>query len=151
MSFGWSAGDLATAVTLIYNLIQALDSCDGAASDYREAVSFRFETYSRPLQAFTSWNAFPSYAKEIEEQANQIRVPVETFLEAVVKVEPSLGQSAAPGHHRHVFRKLQWQVMVSKKVVVLRKNIESHMRIIDTLLQRLTLSVTSLRTTRLLG
>jgi hypothetical protein len=40
MSFGWSAGDIAAAITLLYNLDEALDSCDGAAGDYREAVGF---------------------------------------------------------------------------------------------------------------
>jgi hypothetical protein len=41
MSFGGSAGDITTAVKLIYTLIQALDSCDGAASDCREDVGFK--------------------------------------------------------------------------------------------------------------
>lgn len=40
MSFGWSAGDIAAAVTLVCKLIQAVDSVDGAAGNYREAVSF---------------------------------------------------------------------------------------------------------------
>ncbi|KAH7020281.1 hypothetical protein EDB80DRAFT_702743 [Ilyonectria destructans] len=40
MSFGWSAGDIDAAASLVYRLIQAPDSCDGAAGDYREALSF---------------------------------------------------------------------------------------------------------------
>jgi hypothetical protein len=70
MSFGWSAGDIATAVKLIYNVIQALDSCDGAASDYREAVSFLRDLKRTldPLETFAAWKADPSYRKDIEEQ-----------------------------------------------------------------------------------
>jgi hypothetical protein len=141
MSFGWSAGDIATAVKLIYNVIQALDSCDGAASDYREAVSFLRDLKRTldPLETFAAWKADPSYRKDIEEQVAHIKEPVESFLEAVVKFEPSLGQRAVAGHHRHVFRKLQWHILVSKKALSLRRSIESHMRVIDTLLQRLTL------------
>jgi hypothetical protein len=141
MSFGWSSGDIATALKLIYHLIEALDSCDGAASDYREAVGFLRDLKRTldPLQAFAAWNAYPVYAKEIEGQVKQIREPVESFLEAVVKFEPALGEESAAGRHRYVFRKLQWHFLVSKKVLVLRKKIESHMRVIDTLLQRLTL------------
>jgi hypothetical protein len=94
MSFGWSAGDIATAVKLIYDLIQALDSRDVAASDYREAVGFVRDLNRTlyPLQTFAAWRAYPSYAKDIEEQAAQIREPVESFLKAVAKFGLSLGQ-----------------------------------------------------------
>ena len=63
---------------------------------------------------------------------------MENFLAAVVKFEPSLG-NANDGHHRHVLRKLQSHIFVSKKILALRKKIESHMRVINTLMQRLTL------------
>ena len=143
MSFGWSVGDIAAAISLAYRIIEALDSWDGAAGDYREAVSFlrALKRTLEPLQTYTAWTAYPSYGADIEEQVKQIREPVQKFLEAVVKYEPSLGAQAKKGHHRHVFRKLQWHVFVSKKVLALKKSIESHMRVIDTLLQRLTLWV----------
>jgi hypothetical protein len=92
-----------------------------------------------PLETFAAWKADPSYRKDIEEQVAHIKEPVESFLKAVVKFEPSLGQRAVAGHHRNVFRKLQWHILVSKKALALRRSIESHMRVIDTLLQRLTL------------
>ena len=40
MSFGWSAGDIATALTLLYSIIEALDDVNGAADNYREAMGF---------------------------------------------------------------------------------------------------------------
>lgn len=99
MSFGWSVGDIAATISLAYNIIEALDSCDGAAGDYREAVSFlrALKRTLEPLQAFTAWTAYPSYGVDIEEQVKQIREPVQTFLEAVVKYEPSLGAKAKEG------------------------------------------------------
>ncbi|KAI0440391.1 hypothetical protein F4803DRAFT_527512 [Xylaria telfairii] len=143
MSFGWSAGDIATGITVIYNLIQALDSCDGAASDYRETVSFLHDLKRtlEPLQTFTACNAYPAYGRDIGKQVGQIKGPVEQFLSTVQKYEPSLGASARDGHHRHVVRKLQWYMFMSKKALGLKKKIESHMRIIDTLMQRLTLDL----------
>ncbi|KAF4635285.1 hypothetical protein G7Y89_g2801 [Cudoniella acicularis] len=81
------AGDIAAAITLAYNLIQALDSCDGAASDYRDAVSF-LQDLNRtlePLQTFTTINANPTYGRDITEQVTHIKEPVERFLEAVLK------------------------------------------------------------------
>ena len=141
MSFGWSVGDIAAAVSLVYNLIEALDTCDGAAGDYRKAVAFLHDLKQtlEPLHAFTAWNTYPNYGKQIEEQAAQIKEPIESFLKDVLKFEPSLGAKAKEGHHRHVLRKLQWHLVISKKVLALRKKIDAHMRVIDTLLQRLTL------------
>lgn len=141
MSFGWSAGDIAQAAKLIYNLIQALGSVDGAASNYREAVSFlhSLKRTLDPLQSFTAWRAYPMYGREIDEQVRHIKGPIEAFLAAAVKFEPSLGRRAKNDHHRHVLRKLQWHIVMSKKVLGLKSIIESHLGIIDTLLQRLTL------------
>jgi hypothetical protein len=141
MSFGWSASDIAAAIALIYNLIQALDSCDGAAGEYREAVSFLRDLKRTldPFQTFTAWSAYPDYGREVAEQVAHIRKPVENFLQAVLKYEPSLGAKASAGRHRHMLRKVQWHVFMTKKVLALRKKIESHMRVIDTLLQRLAL------------
>jgi hypothetical protein len=141
MSFGWSVGDIAAAVSLVHNLIQALDTCDGAAGDYRKAVAFLRDLKQtlEPLHAFTAWNTYPTYGKQIEEQAAQIKEPIESFLKDVLKFEPSLGAKAKEGHRRHVLRKWQWHVVMSKKVLALREKIDAHMRVIDTLLQRLTL------------
>jgi hypothetical protein len=141
MSFGWSVGDIAAAITIVYNLIQALDSVDGAASDYREAVSFLRDLTRalEPLQTFKAWNAYPAYERDIREQMGHIKEPVERFLSAVSKYEPSLGAKATEGHHRHILGKLQWYISVSRKALALRRKIESHMRVIETLMQRLTL------------
>jgi len=67
MSFGWSAGDIAAAITVAYNLIQALDDADGAASNYREAMSFLgdLKRTLEPLHVFTAWSAYPAYGREI--------------------------------------------------------------------------------------
>jgi uncharacterized Zn finger protein len=70
MSFGWSAGDIAAAITLFLNLVEALDSRHGAAGDYREAVAFLrdLKRTLEPLQTFTAWNAYPAYGNDIREQ-----------------------------------------------------------------------------------
>lgn len=143
MSFGWSAGDIAAAITLAYNLVQALDSADGAAGDYREAVTFLRSLLRtlEPLQSFAASNANPSYGTEIKEQVDCIKEPVESFLSAVLKYEPGLGAKSKQGHHGNILRKLQWYLFMSKQVLSLRKRIESHIRIIDTLMQRLTMLV----------
>jgi hypothetical protein len=143
MSFGWSAGDIATALTLAYNIYEALDSYHGASRAYREAVSFLKEVTRtlEPLKTFTALKAYPTYGKEIREQVDFIKGPVDQFLQSVRKYERSLGLKASEGRHRHIWRKVQWHVSMSDKVLSLRDTIGSHMRILDSLMHRLTLWV----------
>jgi hypothetical protein len=143
MSFGWSAGDIVSAITVVYNLIQALDDASGAANDYREAVLF-LKTLLRtiePLQQLALWNAYPDYGREIKEQVDHIQEPLKFFCAKVLKYESSLGATAKAGSYRHVPRKIQWYLFMSQKVLKLKGKIESHMRLIDTLMQRLYLYV----------
>jgi hypothetical protein len=141
MSFGWSAGDIAAALTLLFNLVKALDSADGAANNYRESISF-LRDLTRTidgLHTLTALKAYPTYGDEITQQVVLIKEPVEKFVTVVRKYEPSLGENAAHGHHRHIWRKLQWHLAKENKVLALKGKIDRHMRIVDTLIHRLTL------------
>jgi hypothetical protein len=141
MSFGWSVGDIAAAIKLIHRVYETLDSCHGAAREYREAVSFLRELTQtlEPLKNFAAWGAYPTYGKEIQERVSFIKGPIEKLLQKTVKLEPGLGIGARSGHYQHVLLKLDWHFRVSKEVLGLRNEIESHMRILDILLQRLAL------------
>jgi hypothetical protein len=141
MSIEWSAGDIATAIKIAYELIEMQDSCDGAVGNYRKAVgSLRDLTRTlNPLRIFTAREAFSTYDQHIQEQMKNIRESIEKFLKDVLKYEPSLGIKAAEDHHPHVLRKLQWHMFMPKNALGLRSQMESHMRITDTLVHRLTL------------
>ncbi|KAH7136742.1 hypothetical protein B0J13DRAFT_80496 [Dactylonectria estremocensis] len=143
MSFGWSAGDIAAAITLVYNVAKALDDCDGASEDYREAMAFLqgLNRSLEPLQAFTAWKAYPEYGEQISKQVEYIRDSINKFRDEVLKLEPSLGEKSRKGYYRHIPQKLKWHVLKSGKILRLKKKIASHMRVIDTLMQRLTLDV----------
>lgn len=153
MSFGWSAGDIATAVTLLYNIIEALDDVDGAAENYREAMGFLrdLKRTLEPLQTLTAWNAYPTYANEIAKQVQYIRGPVDEFLNTAVEYELSLGAKAKKGLYRHVGKKLQWYLLKENKVSALKNKIGDHMRILDTLICRLILDVVLLTQEKLPG
>lgn len=143
MSFGWSASDLATVIAVTYNLIQALDGTHGAAKDYREAVTFLgdLKRVLEPLQALAASSAYPAYGRAISQQISHIKQPVEDFLEEALKYEPSLGDNTKKCSQRRLpstLRKIQWHIVMAKKVLNLRGKIESNMRILDTLMQRLT-------------
>lgn len=129
---------------MTYNLIQALNDAHGSAKDYREAVVFLegLRRVLEPLQTFTDWSAYPVYGREIGQQVDLIKQPISEFLEALLKYESSLGINAQRCWQRRlptVTRKLQWHIFMTKKVLSLKAKIESHMRILDSLMHQLTL------------
>ncbi len=131
---------------MTYNLIQALDNANGAAKDYREPVAFLDELRRvlEPLQTFSDWGAYPAYGRDIGQHVNLIKLPIEEHLDTVLKYEPSMGEDARRSWQRRLpttLRKLQWHIFMTKKMLSFRGNIESHMRILDSLMQRLTLQV----------
>ncbi|KAH6691095.1 hypothetical protein BKA61DRAFT_533029, partial [Leptodontidium sp. MPI-SDFR-AT-0119] len=139
MSFGWSAGDIAQAIVALHGLINALSSANGAAHDYREAVSFlqNITNTLKPLQRYEALKTSTEIESAICEQVKAIKDPVNDFLLAAAKFEQSLGLAATKGRFRNVPRKLQWYYSTSKEVKALQGKIERHMRILDTLFQQM--------------
>ncbi|KAF9881561.1 hypothetical protein CkaCkLH20_00707 [Colletotrichum karsti] len=144
MSFGWSAGDIAAAVKLLYNVYEALDSCNGAAQEYREAVAFLRSLIQtlKPITFVTDWSAYPAYKTDIDREINYIKVPINDFLQAIQKYEPSLGKHpATTNRFKHAVPKLNWYMKWSRKVITMKSLVQSHMMILDNLMKQLTLDV----------
>jgi hypothetical protein len=141
MSFGWSAEDIASAITLLVEVVETLDSARGAANDYREGILFlnRLIHTLEPLKTLTGIDTSPTFRDEICREVDAIKTPVEEFLAIVSKYELGLGPTAQKGHYRHMGRKLQWHFIEAKKLEKLERNIGNHMRALDTLLQSLTM------------
>ncbi|TVY34526.1 hypothetical protein LOCC1_G007809 [Lachnellula occidentalis] len=143
MSFGWSAGDIAQAITIVVKTAKALDQASGAPANYREDVAFLggLMRTLEPLHAYTTLGARPSYQNEIKQHVSNIKHPIESFLSTIAKYEPSLGANALPGYHRNICTKLKWRFVISKSVIDLRQEIQDHMLLLDCVLQRLTVDL----------
>lgn len=142
MSFGWSAGDILAAIHFILEVAQALDAAGGAAKEFRDASTFLRDVKSAltPLQTLTALGTRPEYKADIELQVKAIKGPIEKFIVDTRGLQNSLGV-VKEGHFRHLQNipsKLKWHFDVSKKVLTLKKEVEQHLQIISTLMQRLT-------------
>jgi hypothetical protein len=133
MAFGWSAGDILSAINFIIEIANALDEVDGTAKQFREASVFLrdLNTTLKPLQTFTVLDTKPTYEKEIENQVEAIRTPIETFIndDDVKAMQKSLGVVKA-GHFRtfrDVKSKLKWRFSTSEKALNLQKVVEMHL------------------------
>lgn len=149
MAFGWSAGDILAALKFIIDVAQALDDVNGAPQGFRKASSFlrSLDKTLAPLQN-AALDANPEYKADIESEVEAIRTPIEAFMKDVEGMAKQFGdgsQSTAQqgtrrfGFLRNVGSKLEWHYSTSKKAIALQKEIEGRLKIIDMLMQRLTL------------
>lgn len=147
MAFGWSAGDILSAINLIIKIANALDEVSGSSKEFREASSFLRDLNSAltPLQTFTALDTRPAYKTEIQQQVEAIRRPIETFIndKDVKELQKDLGvvNESRFKHVQNVKSKLKWHFLVSDKALALQKDVERHLKVIDTLMQRLTVYV----------
>ncbi|THV50000.1 hypothetical protein BGAL_0169g00110 [Botrytis galanthina] len=141
MSFGWSAGDIAQAISLIVKVVKALDDGSGAPDEYRKMAVFleNINLTLKNLHVFTTLGVYPSYGDEIRRQIEIIRPPLERFIKIMKNFEPHLGSNATPGWWKNIPRKMLWTFKRSHHQ--LKKEIREHQCTLDDLLNRFTLEV----------
>lgn len=128
-AFGWSAGDLVHAVTIIYKIGKALKDSGGASDDYQEAIGFLhgLALTLNTLRTFDDDLACPKDAEIPRAQVDCVRQPVEKFLTKIdSKFESKLGTRAEKGFRgvmRGGHRRVEWALFVSKEAEALGRKI----------------------------
>lgn len=144
MSFGWSAGDIVSAVKLLYQIGTALRDSHGASSDFQDTISF-LETLTRTLEHLNTLNTLsvnPTIATNLREQCDHIRRPLQSFLEYVrPRFERALGEGSKRNKISAAPRKIQWAKMTSKKVKELQGRIATPMAAVGLLQGQLSVYV----------
>ncbi|TGO59619.1 hypothetical protein BOTNAR_0159g00180 [Botryotinia narcissicola] len=141
MSFGWSAGDIAQAISLIVKVIKALDDASGAPDEYRKMAVFleNVNLTLKNLHVFATLGVYPSYGDEIRRQIENVRPPLARFIKIMKNYEPHLGSNATPGWWKNIPRKMLWTFKHSHHK--LKKEIKDHLFTLDNLLNRFTLEI----------
>jgi hypothetical protein len=142
MAFGWSAGDILTAINFILDVASALDDISGSGHSYRTTTSFLEDLSEHalaPLLTCPALDAYPEYKASINKQVLAIKDPVTKFVNKVKGLEKDLG---VPHKGRARFfkgwkGKLKWHFFTEKEAETLKEEIEPHIRIIDQLMARL--------------
>lgn len=138
MSFGWSAGDIASAIKLLIIVGKAVKEAFGNSSKHSATVDF-FESLKRTLQTLqafgnASLNIGVEWLEDLREQCRLLRVPVVAFLEESRRFEPAL---ETLNSHRKLMsapRRMQWALVMPGKVKKLREEVTQPMLSINLLL-----------------
>ena len=136
MSFGWSAGDIAFALSVLYKVGSALKEAGGASSSYQDASGFlqSLQQTLEHLQIFSSTTLEASNAVELRNQVAQLRGAVTVFIEDIQKYEPALAASSARGKLLSAPRKVQWALQMPGKLKKLQDQITAPLMMLSLLL-----------------
>ena len=144
MSFGWSAGDIVAALSLVNKIRIALKDSGGASSTYQEESAF-LQTLSATLShlnvAKTRCLA-REQAENLRQLCEQIDKPLRSFLDQTQKVyESRLGSKSSDHNLLSVPYKVRWALSTSKDVKTLRDKIAGPLTSILVILNQQIMSV----------
>jgi hypothetical protein len=136
MSFGWSAGDIAFALQILYRVGSAFKEAGGASSAYAETTIFldSLQKTLEHLRIFASTTFDADKIDELRNQVSQLRGPVTRFVDDVKKFEPALAATSKGGKFLSVTRKVQWALQMPKKLKKLQSEVTVPMMTLSLLL-----------------
>jgi hypothetical protein len=148
MSFGWSAGDIISAINILLEITQALNSATGSPADHKRASSF-ITPITHSLQTLHS------YAVEEEEGLSSLSSEenkVSAFRSTVEALEPLVKEFTdkileysglnEDGKRKRdwvkkQFDKLKWHFVEKEDLLKLRGVIEAHFAVLGALYSKL--------------
>jgi hypothetical protein len=128
-AFGWSAGDIAQAINIVYKVGAALRDTGGASSDYQETIQFLegLAATLEKLQKFDEGVWSPEDFATIKSQVDLVRTPISDFTRNIrQKYEHSLGSKSATGLKGAFLggpKKARWALFATKEAKALREKV----------------------------
>jgi hypothetical protein len=142
MAFGWSAGDILSAINFILDVASALSDTSGSGTSFRSTTTFLDDLCTSalsPLLTCPALDAYPEQKAAITKQVLAIKTPVKEFIDSVKSLEKDLGvpHRGRLKHFRGWRGKLRWHFFCKERAEKLRGEVGENLRVVDTLMQRL--------------
>ena len=139
--FGFSVGDFINGISLIKELINALEDSAGSSSEYRELIK---ELYSleRALVEVKHLNLNESQLHQkaaLCQAANQCQETIDDFLQTIQKYQPALSNGTLKFSLKGSLRKIQWALCKKDDVENFRAKVTGHTAAVSILLLTLQL------------
>ncbi|KAF8846426.1 hypothetical protein BDZ45DRAFT_609009 [Acephala macrosclerotiorum] len=145
MSFGWSAGDIVAAVTLVGNIISCVQTVGGSREHFQElAVELHGleQALTDVAELTKSLPAIPE-AAALDYVSCSCRDTLERFYKRIKPFENSLGATSSRGKLKAAPRMVRWELLVKKDIPELRTYLVAHVGYINMRLNAATLRTTS--------
>ena len=154
MSFGWSAGDIITALEWLYKIGSALQEAGGTKTEFQETTLVLTGLEStlefvrkqqespllpRPSNSHLSPSQISAYDAILTTQVDFIKTAVTKFLDEIEKYDKHLGTSSKRGFFYSPHIKVKWAVCVADQVTSLHTRVAAPLRVIALLQQQFTM------------
>lgn len=148
-AFGWSVGDLVSALSVVLKVHEALKDAGGAADSYQESVSF-LESLSLTLSMLVSFyeaNLCKDDRAGVKSQIELIKSPIDAFTKRVKdKFESGLGIRPETGFRAKLkghSRKVQWALWTDTECRKLSSKISAPLAAVQMSISLHTITVVS--------
>ena len=145
--FGFSFGDMVSGISLVKDLIKALQDSGGAATDYRNLMS---ELYGleRALIAVKDLSLLENADEyqAVRQAVGQCQICVDRFLQKVIKYQPL---SAGTTTLRDAVKKVTWALCRQEDLLKFRRSLEMQKSSMSLLLNALQISRSAYQDTRM--
>ena len=134
--FGFSAGDFATAISLIVRISKALKDSGTAAAECSDVLQDlqNLQDLLGVLETLRPADGSISHINAIREIALKCRIPLLEFAQKVESYAPALGVSSLKGVFTRGVKKVQWAVQFEEEVAKFRGIIAAKVQNITLLL-----------------
>lgn len=127
-SFGWSAGDIVSAISLVNRIIQCIGGAHNARDHFQELLS-ELQALSRALREIAELTKIPDQTPEIQALKFASCSCTETLLRFYNKLEPfkdALDAASTKSKLKAAPRMVRWELLVKKDVPELRSYLVAH-------------------------
>lgn len=127
-SFGWSAGDIITTITLVTKLIHCISGSHTSRHHFQELLS-ELQSLSRALHEISTLTQFPDQTPEIHAlkfASCLCAEPLKRFYDKVQPFEDALAASSTKSRLKAAPRMVRWELLVKKDVPELRSYLVAH-------------------------
>ncbi|KAN0096621.1 hypothetical protein V8E51_015426 [Hyaloscypha variabilis] len=128
MSFGWSAGDIISAIALVNRIIKCVGNAGGAQEQFQELES-ELDGLLRALKDIKEVTSLPDQVPEIvalKFAACLCEETLKRFYEKIKPFDESLGVSSRKSKVKAAPRMVRWELLVKKDIPELRTYLVAH-------------------------
>jgi hypothetical protein len=139
MSFGWSAGDIATTIALCIKVGKALRESGGSTTEYQDVVKFvdRLGKTFSTIQQILQNNPNLRWEQELIEQGKLLKASINRFEGKFAKYANSLATESTRSKVQRIPREIQ--LAFSDDIHALRLEVSQPQAVLDTFITLQTL------------
>jgi hypothetical protein len=127
-AFGFSVGDIISGISLIRDLIKALEDGAGSGQEYRGLIGelYGLEKAILQVKQLDIPEPLQVQKKALDHAIRECQETISTFLSRISKYSKALSSPGSKNAVKSAFRKMQWSLSTKDDIIKFRAQITGH-------------------------